>query len=594
MTFLRRLHHNGDHKHSVPTVPYAELAGNKVGAAVVMLAVASFGCFLPFWCHRKFERSDKGSRKQCILGVIMQVINAFAGGAFLGLALFHLLPEALEEMELARLFLTVNGQSTDLGCYILSFLGFSLMLLLEHILYDTHGELSHTHCAGPSHDETICEDGVKQLLTMGTTEEEQEPVDDDTIACMECALDQRSMPLETHTTMDTCDASSGGTITLVCKHGHLGSRSRSQVQDVVWNEHNWKEDESSGDVGVCVWESLPSRCHDVASPRSGCSVMKGGAAFNGCSRSISFPCSNERLHGPNGRQHRARCGGVKGNPMSPGNVLDGREWFAGMPSTGVQGKKDAECGGCGCSPGRTKQFGPIYECCGCDSHCDHSHDTTAVLRNPNNNGHACGGTHAKSDDTSAGGSVNAMCHHPIQREKVGGVCSAEANEEHKNHKLTSTLGRLASPAFFVSLALATHSVFEGIVVGTACTILDVWLTTVVIVGHKGAAGFALSVVFVRQQLCRWHCGLFLGIFLLASPVGVFIGMLAAAGGNAVAGVLTSLCIGTVLYIANEVITAELTSGGPALIRWLKFGGFLFGGCLVFCLTLLHFAVGHEG
>eukprot|EP00922_Rhytidocystis_sp_ex-Travisia-forbesii_P051888 GHVS01077024.1.p1 GENE.GHVS01077024.1~~GHVS01077024.1.p1 ORF type:complete len:293 (-),score=43.44 GHVS01077024.1:167-1045(-) len=275
-----------------------------------------------------------------------------------------------------------------------------------------------------------------------------------------------------------------------------------------------------------------------------------------------------------------------------------REWFFKTTtrpadySVGI-----AECGGCGCSGGgRAKQCRPTrHEGCGCDDHCDHSHDTTAVLRNPNNMGHSCGGTHAKSDSISAGGTDLTCQHRHCCREESAVLPGGGSLQEKDGvKKLKGLLIKLASPAFFVSLALATHSVFEGVVVGTAHTVLDVWVTTLVIVGHKGAAGFALSVVFVRQQLCRGHCGLFLGIFLLASPVGIFMGTLAQAGGHTAAGVMTSLSIGTVLYVANEVIVAELASGGATLIRWLKFSGFILGGSVVFCLTLVHFAVGHEG
>lgn len=98
------------------------LIGHKIGALLVMVVITITGCIIPILLRRTkfFFR-------------VMTYVNSFACGAFLGLAFFHLLPEALYLTESARLGFTVGHNWYNL-LYPLCFFGFVLILLFEKVL----------------------------------------------------------------------------------------------------------------------------------------------------------------------------------------------------------------------------------------------------------------------------------------------------------------------------------------------------------------------------------------------------------------------------------------------------------------------------
>ena len=81
---------------------------------------------------------------------ILGVANAFAAGVFLAIALMHVLPEEIEEW----------GNYTaehfgDVDVFplpeVLAFAGFTLILILDKVLFDTHA-LFDAHGEGHAHD----------------------------------------------------------------------------------------------------------------------------------------------------------------------------------------------------------------------------------------------------------------------------------------------------------------------------------------------------------------------------------------------------------------------------------------------------------
>lgn len=116
------------------------LIWQKIGSILAMLVTAILGCLIPLLLHQT------KMFKRC-----MTYVNSFACGAFLGLAFFHLLPEALYMTEAARLGYPVGRNWYNL-IFPLSFIGFILILVFEKVLLVGVKEqvanlgCQHSHC----------------------------------------------------------------------------------------------------------------------------------------------------------------------------------------------------------------------------------------------------------------------------------------------------------------------------------------------------------------------------------------------------------------------------------------------------------------
>ncbi|PFH37878.1 metal cation transporter, ZIP family protein [Besnoitia besnoiti] len=113
--------------------------GSKISAIFILMAVGAFGAWIPLALRR------------CKLDKVIAILNTFAGGAFLGLSVFHIMPEAAEDIEKANVLLDVGGGNHFNLAYVFLFLGYLAILVCERILTvdDAHG----SHTAG-----TISED----------------------------------------------------------------------------------------------------------------------------------------------------------------------------------------------------------------------------------------------------------------------------------------------------------------------------------------------------------------------------------------------------------------------------------------------------
>ena len=92
--------------------------------------------FIPFLC-KAFRNSLR----------VIGFANSFSGGLFIGIGLFHLLPEASEIFE--KYFSTAAGQASIFYnkplAYFIAFFSYSLILFVEKVAFDSHALTEHTH-----------------------------------------------------------------------------------------------------------------------------------------------------------------------------------------------------------------------------------------------------------------------------------------------------------------------------------------------------------------------------------------------------------------------------------------------------------------
>ncbi|EPR62693.1 metal cation transporter, ZIP family protein [Toxoplasma gondii ME49] len=112
--------------------------GSRVGAMVVLLCMGLLGAYIPL------------ALRQCKLNTFIGILNTFAGGAFLGLAVFHIMPEAAEHIETADLFLEV-GEGRFNMAYLFLFFGYLAILFCEQILTVDDGLTGHSHGHSAGH-----------------------------------------------------------------------------------------------------------------------------------------------------------------------------------------------------------------------------------------------------------------------------------------------------------------------------------------------------------------------------------------------------------------------------------------------------------
>ena len=122
--------------------------GLQIGSIFVIFAMGFIFGMLPLWIKSCRENSN-----------VLSIINTFSGGIFLGLGLFHQLPEANEMLEENVI------QEHYPFTYLLAFLTYSLILFIEKVATDAHniGDVhSHHH-----HEESKKEEKQSNSLLEG-------------------------------------------------------------------------------------------------------------------------------------------------------------------------------------------------------------------------------------------------------------------------------------------------------------------------------------------------------------------------------------------------------------------------------------------
>ncbi|XP_037077634.1 zinc transporter ZIP1-like [Pollicipes pollicipes] len=125
----------------------------------------------------------------------------------------------------------------------------------------------------------------------------------------------------------------------------------------------------------------------------------------------------------------------------------------------------------------------------------------------------------------------------------------------------------------VAVALSVHSVFEGMAIGLEATETSAWLLTAAIATHKSIIAFCLGEQLATSPQPLRTAIITLLVFVLASPAGILIGMLASSSDGDVASqtlmtdVLQALAAGTILYVVLfEIISGERAKPGNGLVK----------------------------
>jgi len=152
-------------------------------------------------------------------------------------------------------------------------------------------------------------------------------------------------------------------------------------------------------------------------------------------------------------------------------------------------------------------------------------------------------------------------------------------------------------AVLLMVVLSVHSVFEGVVIGTAGSASTIWLLTVVVVAHKWAAAFAITNQLTEKQEATRQTLSLLSVFVFASPVGILLGMIVSDVLAGVAAAVTktifnTLGVGTLLYVGmTEVVPEEFTG---SVIGCQKLLVFLASAAGIAILTWIHEVSAHGG
>lgn len=507
----------------------------------------------------------------------MQLANCFAGGAFLSLSLFHLLPEAIEQLDSASLSITIKKGHSFNVAYLLVFVGFSLIFLLERVIVEEDDSCGHNHHSHHAKDEeSFFEVEEKKILR---NENDQVKKDYKKTDDKEGKKKQEFLLKESRVTEET-----------ICID--IDSTERNTESN---NIENIKENDCCSSCfnivheGYLLEEDVCNNSSFTEKDNSAVLLLTGMEMHN----SVEIVCLNNTdmknsLCVEYGNQDTSTQGEYS-SPVLPSSFSYTNSCFKGT-NTYVKDRIMQE----EYNNNNNNDILTGKDLCFC------------VEKKPIEEIEKIYKEKMIFETSSISSSFRVIEADEKQLKASNNVrnikCINDQNEKTKVYyckkcsclKLREFIKMMKSSAFFLFLALFTHAMLEGVVVGTASMPVDIWLATVVIIGHKWAEGFSLSTNFIKKKFKMMHSYFLLSIFILASPLGVAIGMLAVAGGSMVAGILNSLAVGTVLYVAIEIITDEFSGVSlTASERWYKYLAYIIGAFFVLGLTFLHYAVGHQ-
>jgi len=134
-------------------------------------------------------------------------------------------------------------------------------------------------------------------------------------------------------------------------------------------------------------------------------------------------------------------------------------------------------------------------------------------------------------------------------------------------------GAAGLTAYSVLVALSAHSFLAGLALGAEPEFADAVVLAIAILMHKSLGGFALGVSLVRYPMPPTRAWTLLGLFAIATPLGIGVG--AALGASvegatrdAIEAILLSLAAGTFAYVAIVDILREEHGSQERLQKWL--------------------------
>lgn len=166
------------------------------------------------------------------------------------------------------------------------------------------------------------------------------------------------------------------------------------------------------------------------------------------------------------------------------------------------------------------------------------------------------------------------------------------------HARASQVGKLGADAalapasglsaYALVVILSVHSVLAGAALGTQDNFSGSLVIFLAIVAHKGAAGFALMLVFQRAGIERSKSLRMLVLFASMTPLGIVLGsgldrLLHKGYGPLLEGLFDALAAGTFLYVAIVEIIGKEFADRRAVV--LKFAALCLGLALMALIAL---------
>jgi len=179
--------------------------------------------------------------------------------------------------------------------------------------------------------------------------------------------------------------------------------------------------------------------------------------------------------------------------------------------------------------------------------------------------------------------------HLHEHEEGGKKCLEPFKEyEDEGHSHGPPKDATFSQAIMIVLALSVHSVFESCQAGCAKEPLEVWLLLIPIFAHKWAEAFIIGRQLERNNVKGWPALVLVGIFGLASPLGIYLG--SAVSDTSYEWCLMTVSVGTMIYVGFTELAPEAYESKYFLRRLSAFFMMFFGIIFMAFLTVWE----HEG
>ncbi|KAL8426487.1 hypothetical protein Efla_001789 [Eimeria flavescens] len=540
---------------------------SKLLATGILMLVSAGGAALPVYLQRKAAaeetlhqgeetRSLQTRQRQSWVQVLLVFLNCFACGAFLGLGLLHLLPEAAAQLEEAGVSVHLSDgdhSHSYNSAYALAAAGLTFMLFMDQLW----GQHAHSH--GHSHGDTDSdEDSVAAAAESATA--------------AAAAAAAAALPHTSHLHAQQHGSCSEAAYCPECDDCVEEANTAANEQDLGCSQRSpagpAAAAAAAGNDAAGQQQQQQQQDRAAASRAARC-VLAAAAAGKG---SVVVPveaASREGRRGSSGSNGSNK----RLSPCSPSSCAGGAA--AGSAAAAAAGG-DACHGATCCSRADACAGSGPHGCCSRshspDSelrvHCGLTGDKCQVVRHP-----CCCCSQGYSDE------AYLLQKLQQQQQQTAGAQGGSA-------------GGKGGSRVPLAIALGTHALLEAMVVGTTRSGPDVWLSTLAILGHKGAEAVALASALLKaggSVCCNLVC---FAAFVAATPVGVLVGSFVAQGGQAAAGVLNALAVGIILYACIEMLS-EFSVKAPLSRRLLRCFAFLCGLGLLFGLDLLHAPVCQE-
>jgi zinc transporter 1/2/3 len=167
-----------------------------------------------------------------------------------------------------------------------------------------------------------------------------------------------------------------------------------------------------------------------------------------------------------------------------------------------------------------------------------------------------------------------LCEHVLLPERAHEMMQAPSSER---FALLPPNGAAGLTAYSVLVALSAHSFLAGLALGAEPEFAGAVVLAIAILMHKSLGGFALGVSLVRHPMPPTRAWTLLGLFAIATPLGIGVG--AALGASvegatrdAIEAIFLSLAAGTFAYVAIVDLLRDEHESRERLQKWLVASG----------------------